>query len=138
MTTPSCRPRIVLIGAALILPVVMVTGLAWWMVFNPFSERVAEAGFIAALLLAPPLAAFVTARTFGGTWCTGGLSGVLFVAVIAVAGAVQAGDPDLYDVLGYGVTAGVFGAAGGFLGTLHPLEQWRSGHRDESEHTQAS
>lgn len=130
MIASTCAPRAVVIGAALILPAVMATGLVWWLVFFAFSEHVAEAGFFAGLLLAPPVAAFVTARSFGGTWCTGAFSGVLFVATVVTAGAFQPGELDVYDAVGYALTAGVFGAAGGLLGSLHPFARGRSGRRE--------
>lgn len=127
MTRSSCRPGTVVLGAGLILPAAMLSGFVWWLLFIPFVERIAEGGFVAGLLLGPAVSAFITARWFGGSWCSGAAAGVLFVLSIAVLGALQSADLNPYDVAGFGVTAGLSGAAAGMLGTLHP--PWRTGGR---------
>lgn len=127
MMRSSCRPGTVVLGAGLILPAAMLSGFVWWALFIPFVERIAEAGFLAGLLLGPAVSAFVTARWCGGSWCSGAAAGVLFALAIAVLGTLQSADPDPYDVAGFGVTAAVSGAAAGLLGTPQP--PWRTRER---------
>ncbi len=110
--------RAVIIGAALILPCVMLGGLVWFMVFVAFSESLAEVGFAAGLGLGPAVAAFVTALRYGGSGCTGALSGLILGAGLGLLAAIQGTTPEVTEVGGLIVIMIMSGAVGGLIGDL--------------------